>query len=182
MLAMLACSCSAWPKAATGALWQPPMQGARTTRTPGPSRAGSWREEVVRSHQRAGEAVADANGEGRRLGLAVHHDVEMRIERCDLVHLDEGELHLLGERREMARMEAAEPVLQQMQELDQEVALPRPFAEQRLNFSERLRLDLPSARLVAAAAAARAGMNAALAWRGRGHGGAIATGGGKPVS
>ena len=40
-LSTVACSCSAWPMAATGALWQPPMQGARTTRTPGPSRAGS---------------------------------------------------------------------------------------------------------------------------------------------
>ena len=36
-LSTVACSCSAWPIAATGALWQPPMQGARTTRTLGSS-------------------------------------------------------------------------------------------------------------------------------------------------
>ena len=38
----LACSCkSAWPIAHTGALWQPPMHGARTTRTWPPSLAGN---------------------------------------------------------------------------------------------------------------------------------------------
>ncbi len=34
----VACSCSAWPIATTGALSQPPMHGARTTRTRPPSR------------------------------------------------------------------------------------------------------------------------------------------------
>jgi len=33
----VACSCNAWPIATAGARWHPPMQGARTTRTPSPS-------------------------------------------------------------------------------------------------------------------------------------------------
>jgi len=43
----------------------------------------------------------------------------MGVERGDLIDFDEGEPHLLGERRQMARMQAAEMVLQQMQVLDQ---------------------------------------------------------------
>ena len=61
----------------------------------------------------------------------------MGVERGDLVDLDEREPHLLGQRREMPRMEAAEMVLQQMQVLDQQVAPPLAFAEQRLHLGQR---------------------------------------------
>ena len=72
-LSTVACSCSAWPIAATGALWQPPMQGARTTRTLG-RRAGRAAppSSCSRADQRAGQAVADPHRERRRRRLAVH--------------------------------------------------------------------------------------------------------------
>ena len=40
-LSTVAFSYREWPMATAGALWQPPMQGARTTRTPEPSAPGS---------------------------------------------------------------------------------------------------------------------------------------------
>ena len=53
-------------------------------------------------------------------------------------------------------------VLQQMQMLDQQIALARAVAEQRLHLGERVRLDLPALRHVAPAAPAGARMNTAL--------------------
>ena len=119
------------------------MHGARTTRTPSPSRLGRSREQVRRAGKLAAQAVADPHGQRRRRRLVVHDDVEMGVERGDLVDLDEGEPHLLGERREMARMQAAEMVLQQMQVLDQQVAAALALAEQRLHLGQRRR-DRPA--------------------------------------
>jgi hypothetical protein len=45
-------------------------------------------EQLLRAGKLAGEAVADAHGEGRGRRLVVEHDVEMRVERGDLVDLD----------------------------------------------------------------------------------------------
>ena len=98
----------------------------------------------------------------RRRRLVVHDDVEMRIERGDLVDLDQRQPHLLGERREMARVQAAVMVLQQVQVLDQQVAPPLAVAEQRLHLGQRRGIDLPALRLVAPAPPARAGMDAAV--------------------
>ena len=85
----------------------------------------------------------------------------MRIERGDLVDLDERQPHLLRERHQMPRMEAVIFVLQQMQMLDEEIALPRPLAQQRLHFGERLGLDLPPLRQIPPAAPPGAGTDAA---------------------
>ena len=84
----------------------------------------------------------------------------MGVERGDLVDLDQGEPHLLGERREMPRMKAAEMVLQQMQMLDQQVAPPLAFAEQRLDLGQRGGIDLPALRMIRPAPPSRAGMDA----------------------
>ena len=46
-------------------------------------------EELYRTGELAAEAVADPHGQWRRWHLVIHHDVEMRIERGDLVDLDE---------------------------------------------------------------------------------------------
>ncbi len=84
----------------------------------------------------------------------------MGVERGDLVDLDQRQPHLLGQRREVARMQAAEMVLQQMQVLDQQVAPPLAVAEQRLHFVQRRRIDLPALRVIRPAPPARAGMDA----------------------
>ena len=59
-------------------------------------------------------------------------------------------------------MQAAKMVLQQVQVLDQQVASPLALAEQCLNLGERRRIDLPSFRVVGAAPAPRAWMNATV--------------------
>jgi hypothetical protein len=43
----------------------------------------------------------------------------------------------MGQRLEVAGMEAAEPVLHQMQEFDQQIAPARAHAEQRLHLGQR---------------------------------------------
>ena len=106
--------------------------------------------------QLAAQAIADPNSQRRRRRLVVHDDVEMSIERGDLVDLDEGELHLLGERREMPRMQTPEMVLQQMQVLDQQIAPALAFAEQSLDLAERGGIDLPSLRMIRPAPPPRA--------------------------
>ena len=78
----------------------------------------------------------------------------MGVERGDLVDLDQREPHLLGQRRQMARVQTAEMVLQQMQVLDQQIAAPLAVAEQCLHLGQRRRIDLPALRMIEARAAA----------------------------
>ena len=78
-------------------------------------------------------------GAGRR--LTFFNDVEMVVERSDLVDLGLRQPHLLGQRAQMARLQAAELVLNQVQVLDQEIAAPLSVAEQRTNLGERRVID-----------------------------------------
>ena len=119
-------------------------------------------QQLRRAGKLAAEAVAHPDRDRRRRRLVVHDDVEMGVERGDLVDLDQRQPHLLGERRQMARVQAAEMVLQQMQVLDQQVAPALAVAEQRLNLGERCRIDLPALRMIGPAPAPRARMNAAV--------------------
>ena len=86
----------------------------------------------------------------------------MGVERGDLVDLDKREAHLLGEGRQMARMEAAVMILQQMQMLDQQVAPPLALPEQRLDLVQSCGVDLPAFRMIEPAPPARARMDAAV--------------------
>jgi hypothetical protein len=69
----------------------------------------------------------------------------------------------------MARIEAAEMVLQQMQVLDQKVAPPLAVAEQRLKFGERQGIDLPPLRVIRPAPPPGARMNAAVVFCRKSH-------------
>ena len=90
----------------------------------------------------AREAVADPDRQRRRRALALHHHVEVRVERRDLVDLGHGETHLGRERREMTSREAAIMVLNRVQMLDQQVAAPGLVAQQRAHLFSRRRIDL----------------------------------------
>ena len=57
----------------------------------------------------------------RRRGIAFLHHVEVVIEGGHFVHLGHRHLHFGGERDEMRRREAAEMILNQVQELDQQI-------------------------------------------------------------
>ena len=87
-------------------------------------------EQLLRAHHRAGQRIADADGERRDVLIAFLHDVEMRVEGRGLEHLGKAELHLVGERRKMRGRDLVILVLDQVQMLDQKIALPRPVAEQ----------------------------------------------------
>ena len=122
-------------------------------------------QQLLRAGKLAAEAVAHPHRHrGRRL-LVIHDDVEMGVERGDLVDLDQRQPHLLGERRQMARMQAAEMILQQMQMLDQQVAPALAITEQRLDLFQSCRIDLPAFGMVETAPAPRARVNAAVVCR-----------------
>src|SRR6266851_4940189 len=119
-------------------------------------------EEGLRAEERTGQAVADAHGDGRRRRLPIHHDVKMGVERGDLVDLDESQFHLVSQRRQVAGMQAAVPVLNEVQMLNQEIALTRAGAEQLRHLGESGRIDLPPLREIPALAPPGAGMNRPL--------------------
>ena len=66
----------------------------------------------------------------------------MRVEGRGLEHLGERQLHLVGKRGEMGGGNLVIAVLDQMQMLDQEIAAPRPVAEQQLDLVRGLGIDL----------------------------------------
>ena len=81
---------------------------------------------------------------GANIGLALLHHVEMRVEGRGLEHLGKGKLHLVGKGCEMGGGNLAILVLDQMQILDQQVATPRPVAEQQFDLVRGGRVDLAS--------------------------------------
>ncbi len=106
----------------------------------------------------AGQAVADPDGERLRWRLAFLHDVEMRVEGRDLVDLGLGHTHLLGQRRKMAGREMPVLVLDEVQELDQEVAPAVGRAQQYPDFMQSTRLRPATLGSGPAPAATRAGV------------------------
>jgi hypothetical protein len=87
------------------------------------------RQKLRRAGELAAEAVAHTHRHWQRRFLVVHDDVEMGVERGNLVDFDQRQPHLLGKGGQMARMQAAEVVLQQMEMLDQKVATAVAIAE-----------------------------------------------------
>ena len=99
-------------------------------------------QQLFRAQHGAGQRIADPDGQRRDIGLAFLHHVEMRVEGRGLEHFGERQLHLVGERREMRRGNLVIFVLDQMQMLDQQIAPPRPVAEQKLDLVRGGRIDL----------------------------------------
>ncbi len=58
-------------------------------------------------------------------GHVVRHDIKVRVERGHLEYFGHRQAHLVGQRRQVPVVEAAVPVLDQVQELNQQVPLPR---------------------------------------------------------
>ena len=103
-------------------------------------------QQRFRAQHGAGQRIADADGQRRDIRLAFLHDVEMRIEGRGLEHFGKRQFHLVGERCEMRRRDLAVLVLDQVQMLDQQIAAPRPVAEQQLDLMRRRRVDLAALR------------------------------------
>ena len=115
-------------------------------------------QQLFRAQHGAGQRIADANGQRRDVGLAFLHHVEMRVEGRGLEHLRKRQLHLVGKRREMRGRDLAIFVLDQVQVLDQEIAPPRPVAEQQLDLVGGGRVDLAALRGRLGPLPSRAGM------------------------
>ena len=78
-------------------------------------------EQRLRSLELAGDGIADANGRGWRRSLPFLHDVEMGIERGDLVDRGLRQTHFVAKRAQMRCREIVVAILDQVQKLDQEI-------------------------------------------------------------
>ena len=113
---------------------------------PGPALVLQFVQQLFRAHHGAGQRIADADGQRRDIRLAFLHHVEMRVEGRGLEHFRKRQLHLVGQRRQMRRRDLAIFVLDQVQVLDQEIAAPRPVAEQKLDLVGGGGVDLAALR------------------------------------
>ena len=150
----VACGMGFWPTTATGAVSQRPTQGACSTRTPAPSRAGSF---ASNSREPARSQAIESQTRtviGGRRSLALFDHVEVVVERRHLVDLRHRHLHLVRKRDQMRRGQAAVMVLNLVQVLDQEIAAARRIAKQGQDILARLRVDSPAFRCRAYTAAA----------------------------
>ena len=109
---------------------------------PGTGSALQFLQQFFGAQHGAGQRIADPNGQRRNVRLAFLHHVEMRVEGRRLEHLREGQLHLVGKRRQMRGRNLVVGILDQMQMLDQQIAPPRPVAKQKRNLFSGLRIDL----------------------------------------
>ena len=130
------------------------MQGACTTRTPGPSVLVRSAISASAPAMAQDKEFADPHRHRRRRRLAFFDHVEMRIKGRDLIDFGLRELHFGRQRRKMRRGDVAVFVLNQMQMLDEQIAAARAVGQQRLDIGGGLRIDLTALRACAADVAA----------------------------
>jgi hypothetical protein len=123
-----------------------PVTGAHARRTHDPYAGAEPGRKIAQERlgacHCAGQRIAHPHRDGRRRGLALLHHVEVGIEGRDLVDLGQREPHLLRQRSEMRGRKMAVAVLDQVQMLNQQVALARALTEQRPHLLERTGIDL----------------------------------------
>src|ERR1700722_17093825 len=91
----------------------------------------------LRASKSATDRAADADRQLRRRRLTFPDDVEVIVERGDLVNLGFRKPLFLGESEQSGRAEKAPAVLDEMEEFDEEIAPARSVAKERPNFGER---------------------------------------------
>ena len=82
---------------------------------------GQARQQILGSRHFAAQAVAHANGQARGLGIALEH-LKVVVESGHLKHLGHRDIHLFGQRHQMAVMQATVGVVNLVQVLNQQVA------------------------------------------------------------
>ena len=111
-----------------------------------PSRSSNFVRQLgikpLRAGHLTGYPVANPYGNFRRLGLPFLHDVEVMVEGCRFVDFGLREFHFLGKRRQMTGAQMSIPVLDQVQEFNQQVAIPGHVPDQRPNLGPRFTIDL----------------------------------------
>ena len=98
----------------------------------------------LRPGEFARQRVADTDGQRGRWGFALFHHVEMRVETGDLIDFGHRQAHLFGQGAQMRGREVSIAVLDQMQVLDQQVAVARAVAQKRANVLPCRVLHLPT--------------------------------------
>ena len=101
-------------------------------------------QQLLRAHHLARQAVAHADRDFGWRGLAIEHDIEMGVERGDLVDRGHRQFHLVRQRPKVAARKMAVAVLDQVEILNQQVALARPVAEKFQDFGLRGGIELTS--------------------------------------
>ena len=104
---------------------------------------GQRGKQRLRSRQLAGQAVAHPDGQIGRRGLAFAPWVEMGVERRHLPDLGHAQRHLLGQRAQMGGGKLAVRILDQVQELDQQIAPPRTIPQQGPHLGKCCITELP---------------------------------------
>ena len=108
-------------------------------------------QQFLRPRHLARQAIADTHRQRRGRCITFLDHIEVVIEGRDFIDLRLRQPHLARQRRQMARAEVAEAVLQAMQMLDQQVVRARRGAEQCTHLFERSGIDDAALRRLALA-------------------------------
>ena len=96
-------------------------------------------QQILCAGQLAGQAIAHPDGHAGCFFITAYH-LKVVVERGHLIHLGHGNIHLFGQRHQMAVMQAAVSVIELVQVLNQQIA-PVPFdwfdTDQRTHFTNR---------------------------------------------
>ena len=95
--------------------------------------SGQARQQVLRTGQRAAQAVAHAHREAWGRGVAFKH-FKVVVEGGHLIDLGHRNVHLLGQCHQVAVVQSAKTVVEHVQIFDQQVAPVRPGAQQCAHF------------------------------------------------
>ena len=88
------------------------------------------------------EAVTDTDGQRGRRCLTFAHHIEMGIETGNLINFGLRQAHFLGQGADVGGAEVAVGILNEMQKLDQEIAVARPVPQKRQDVAMCLIVEL----------------------------------------
>ena len=98
---------------------------------------------MLAAEQGAGQPIAHPHGDRRGPGIIIANHLEVGVERGDLEDLDRGQVHLLGQSHDLGFADGVEPVLDEMEMLDEQVSPAGPIAEQAPDFVVHVGIDHP---------------------------------------
>ena len=103
----------------------PDARGSHHTHIGAAQQGRQARKQVLRAGEFTAEAVTHTHREAGRSRITAH-DLEVVVETGDLVDLGHGNLHLTGQRHQVAVMQARPGVVDLVQVFDQQVAAVAP--------------------------------------------------------
>ncbi len=104
---------------------------------------GQVLDKLLATRQHAADGIADPDGQGRRRRIAFADDVEVIVEGSDLVDLGLRHAHILGQGAQVPRRQMPVPVLDQVEEFDQEIAASLARSQQLAHVRQSPVVDRP---------------------------------------